>query len=131
MPVQIGKILLVVGLCLQAYLLLLDKSTIASFQNDLASTLKRHQFIPNDIATFLTAYLHIIIASLLFTSILLLISKSNLSKILIIIGLCGLLFSKYGLIFKIPSFKERTFWQIIAVIGGVLYLMGIERVDRK
>ena len=46
MVATVGKILIVVGLCLQAYLLLTDKSTINNFQKELTSTISHLKFIP-------------------------------------------------------------------------------------
>ena len=78
----------------------------------------------------LQQYLHAVIAACFFSSLLILVSKSTLSKIIVLVGLLALLITKYDVFHKIPAYKERPFWQLLALIGGVVYLMGIERGER-
>ena len=125
MAASVGKVLIVVGLCLQAYLLLTDKPTIQTFQKELASTISHLKFITPEMSSFLHRYLHAVIAACFFSSIMILVSRSTLSKLIVLVGFLLLLVGKYDIFHKIPAYKERSFWQLLALIGGVIYLMGI------
>lgn len=131
MSVFVGRVLIAVGLCLQAYLLLADPATIAGFRKELATTIGHHKFISAQLAAILKDYLHIAVASLLFSSVLMVVSKSLFSKLLVLVGLALLIMARYDPLHRVPGFKERSFWQLTAIMGGVVYLMGIERTSRK
>ena len=131
MSVFVGRLLIVVGLCLQAYLLLADQPTITGFKKELATTIGHHKFIPPQLAAILKDYLHIAVASLLFSSVLMVVSKSVFSKLMVLMGLMLLMLARYDPVHRVPGFKERSFWQLAAMMGGVIYLMGIERTSRK
>ena len=91
----------------------------------------RHSEILEGFAPLLIAYLPILTVSFLYGSILILISRSFFSKFITLLGIAILMIIRYDPFYRLPSFKDRSFWQLLAIAGCVIYLMGTEKPQRE
>lgn len=122
----VGKLLIAVGLCFQAYTLYEDKASAVAFDSRLATVLKSCDCIPADIQAHLKEYLRLVVVGLLGFSSLMVFFKSALLKLPVLLGLVTLFVLRNAPFTSIPTFKDHAFWESLAVIGGVIYLMGAE-----
>lgn len=106
----LGKLLVVVGICFEAYTLYVDKSSATSFDARLTPILKALDFIPVDIQGYIREHLRIAIVAFLGSSPLIVFFRSILTKFPSLIGLVTLLLNRYYPLNAIPSFKEQKFW---------------------
>ena len=67
-----------------------------------------------------------IIVALLASSVLMLAIQAPFVKILVLLGLIAHLFVMFNPTHKVPGLKSHGFWQELAIIGGVIYLMGAD-----
>ena len=123
----VGKVLIVTGLCFQAYLLF-DSATISNdFDQKLQAALTVCDCIPKDIAIHIMAYARFVVIGLLASSILMLISSVGIFKIFIILGLSTILYIQHQPFNKVPCFCQNIdFWTKIAFIGGMMCLLASE-----
>jgi len=52
--------------------------------------------------------------------------RSCLVKLPVLLGLVTLFVVRNSPFTTIPTFKDHAFWESLAVIGGIIYLMGAE-----
>ena len=58
------------------------------------------------------------------------ISRAIFFKMLVLMGLISLLVIKHFPIKKLPPFDNVQFWEAVAIVGGIVYLMGAD-AERK
>ncbi len=126
----IGKFLIAVSLCFQAYVLFSDVNAISIFNKQLQTVLTSCDCIPPNIAALLEQHIRYLIVGFLACSALMVISRSSFFKLLVLIGLTSLLIIKHHPIKTIPRLDNMHFWQSLAIVGGIIYLMGAD-VNRK
>ncbi len=122
----LGKLLIAVGILFQAYTLYEDKATAATFNTKLATCLKTCDMIPAEIRAHIQEHLRLVIVGMLACSGLMVFLKTWLLKLPVLIGLVTLLWMKYWPLTAVPSYKDQEFWGAVAVIGGIIYLMGAD-----
>lgn len=122
----VGKLLIALGLCFQAYTLFQNKATATQFDTRLATVLTSCDCIPAEIQTHLRQHLRLVVVAFLGFSGLMVLVRSCLVKIPVLLGLVTLLLVKYWPITAVPSYKDQPFWQLLATIGGIVYLMGAD-----
>ena len=122
----LGKFLIAVSLCFQAYILFEDNNTITLFNKQLQVVIAHCDCITHDIAILLQQYLRYVIIGLLASSALMVISRSIIFKFFVLLGLVSLLLIKHHPIKYIPRLDNIQFWESIAIIGGIIYLMGAD-----
>lgn len=122
----LGKLLVAVSICYQAYLLFDDKKTATSFDTHAAATLKTLAFIPTDFSGLLLQHLRLAVVGLLAFSGLAVLVRSAIVKVPVVLGLLVLLFVNHWPITAVPSFRDYEFWQLVATIGGYVYLLGAD-----
>ncbi len=127
----LGKLLVAIGICFQAYLLFEDKTTATSFNSRLSTVLSSCDCIPAEIKVHLKEHLRLVVVALLGFSALMIFIRSCLVKIPVLLGLVTLFIVKYYPITAVPSFKDHAFWQLVATIGGIIYLMGADTCSPK
>lgn len=120
----LGKLLIAVGLCFQAYTLYEDKASATAFDSRLATVLKSCDCIPADIQAHLKEYLRLVVVGLLGFSSLMVLFKSALLKLPVLLGLVTLFVVRNYPFTTVPGFKDHAFWESLSVIGGIIYLMG-------
>ena len=67
-----------------------------------------------------------VVAGLLGASVLMVVSRATIFKVSVLLGLLAILFIKHHPIKKIPGFDNVPFWEHIAIIGGIVYLIGAD-----
>ena len=122
----VGKLLIATGLCLQAYMLFDNPVVVEAFNTKLATLLSSCQCVPPEAQVLLKEYLRFVIVGLLAMSIPMVVLRSSFIKILVLLGLATLMFVRRHPLTEIPSFKEHTFWESIAILGGLIHLIGVE-----
>ena len=122
----LGKLLIAVGLCFQAYVLLDNPTVAEAFNTKLAAVLSSCNCIPAEIQAHIREHLRMVVVGLLSCSILMVFLRSCFIKFLVLLGLGTLLYVRHHPLTQIPSFKDQLFWESLAVIGGIIYLMGAE-----
>ena len=122
----LGKFLMAVSLCFQAYILFEDNNTITLFNKQLQVVIGNCDCITPDIAILLQQYLRYVIVGLLSMSALMVVSRSIIFKFFLLLGLVSLLFIKHYPIKHLPRLDNIQFWEAIAIIGGIIYLMGAD-----
>ena len=66
------------------------------------------------------------IVGLLGCSALMVVTRTMFFKLLVLIGLVALTMVKHHPIKKVPHFDNIPFWEAVAIIGGMVYLMGAD-----
>lgn len=121
-----GKLLVALGLCYQAYTLFENKATASPFDDRVATVIKSCDFIPTDIQQHIKAHLRLAVTAMLAFSALMVVFRSCWIKLPVLAGLIITFFVRHWPITTVPSFKDLAFWELIATIGGIIYLMGAE-----
>ena len=127
---SLGKFLIAVSLCFQAYILFSDSNTINLFNKQLNTLLTKCDCISTQVAQLLQQHLRFVIVGLLASSALMVISRAIFFKMLVLMGLISLLVIKHFPIKKLPPFDNVQFWEAVAIVGGIVYLMGAD-AERK
>lgn len=122
----LGKLLIAVGICFQAYTLYEDKPTALAFNTRLDTVLKSCDCISAEIQAHIKQHLRLVVVGLLACSGLMVLFRSCLLKFAVLLGLSAVFIVKYWPITAVPSFKDHAFWESLAIIGGIIYLMGAE-----
>ena len=122
----LGKLLVALGICFQAYTLFESKSAATSFDNRLNTVLTACNCIPADIQAHIKAHLRLVVVGLLGFSALMVLVRSCFVKIPVLLGLVIVFLVRYYPLTAVPSFKERALWELVATIGGIIYLMGAD-----
>lgn len=120
----VGKLLIMTSLCIQAYLLLNDNSTSKNFDSNAGKMVASCSFLNN--LHLPIQYYRLATIGLFFLSALMIFKKWVILKVFPLIGLLLNLMIVFHPINKVPSFSKTDFWQHIAVIGGIIYLMGAD-----
>lgn len=126
-----GKLLVAIGICFQAYLLFEDKASATAFNSRLGTVLNTCDIIPADIKDLLKTHLRLAVVVMLGFSALAILVRSCLVKIPVLLGLATLFIVRYYPITTVPSFKDHAFWELVATIGGVIYLMGADTCSKS
>lgn len=121
-----GKLFIAIGLCFQAYVLFDNPEVANAFNSKLASALSSCDCIPADIQAQIKEHLRLVVVGLLGCSALMVIIRSSFFKLLVILGLGILIWVNNHPLRQIPTFKDYRFWESLAILGGVIYLMGAE-----
>jgi hypothetical protein len=123
-----GKILIVVSIIFEAYLLYADKSAIDSFDKQLGQALTGCECLTPDILKLIKEHLRLVVAGLLASSALIVPFKCWSLKLPAFIGLSLLLWIEHHGVFKtIPNealLRNTAFWHSLGVIGAIIYLAG-------
>lgn len=123
----LGKLLIAVSICFQAYQLYEDRATATAFDARLATVLKSCDYIPADIQAHIKQHLRLVVVGLLASSALMVFVRSCLIKFAVFLGLVTLFVLRNWPFTGIPSFKDQAFWESLAILGGIMYLMGAEK----
>lgn len=125
-----GKILLAISLSFQAYLFLNDPTIIKGFNADLTDALAGCDCLGAQVTQLLHQYLRFVVVGLLFSSVLMAVTKFCIFKVTVLLGLLVILWTENHQLCKTtPSLNllaNQELWELVAVIGGVIYLMGAE-----
>ena len=126
----IGKLLIALGLCFQAYMLYSNPTVANTFNERLAIVVGSTNAIPSETKPLLLQHLRLVVVGLLACSALMVVVRSFLIKLFVLTGLVILLLVPNHPLSKVPSFHDHAFWESLAIIGGVIYLMGAESAPR-
>jgi hypothetical protein len=122
--VLIGKLIIAITLCFQAYVLLTDSAVISAFSKETVGMLTTCNCIPPNIGDLIKQYLRFVVIGLLFSSGLMVIFKTCIFKILVLLGLIlTFIVENHGLR-AIPKIGNSEIWQQVAIIGSIIYIMG-------
>lgn len=122
----LGKLLIAIGICYQAFVLYDSLAASTAFNAKLTVLLSTLSFIPADIKLHIVAHLRLVVVGFLGCSAIMVISRSCFWKTLVLLGLVIVMLVNYYPIKKVPSFTDTKFWESLAIIGGIIYLMGAE-----
>lgn len=122
----LGKLLIATSLCLQAFVLYSDASTATAFNSQANDMIKSWSHLPYQTLLPFLPHLRYLTCGLLTLSALMVFTRITLIKFLVLVGLIINLFVVYNPLKKLPGFNHNDFWQDIAIIGGVIYLMGAD-----
>jgi hypothetical protein len=123
----VGKLLIALGLCYQAYLLFEHKATVTTFDNQLTTSLKSCHIIPAEIQAHLKVHLRlVVVVALLGFSGLMVFFRTAILKIPVLLGLFTLFYLRHFPLTVIPSYRDHAFWELVATIGGVIFLLGAD-----
>ena len=122
----LGKLLIVVTLCFQAWLLFENKTLATEFDNKLTQAVTACHCIPSNIAGLLIQYGRFVILGLLGSSAFMLVAKCWGIKLMVLIGLIASLWIEHQPFTKFPCVGCATFWAKVSTIGALIYLMGAE-----
>lgn len=122
----LGKVLIVAALCFQAWLLHSNTVISTEFHAKLTIALKSCDCIPADISTHILAHGKHILMGLLGSSVLMLVSRCWVFKIFVILGLAAQLYLEHMPFKNFPHINNLQFWTQVALIGGIIFLMGRE-----
>lgn len=106
----LGKLLVAVGICFEAYTLYHDKSSATSFDTRLVPILRSCDFVPADIQGHIKEHLRLVTVAFLGFSALMVLFRSCLVKLPVLFGLVILAVNRYYPLTAIPSFKDHKFW---------------------
>lgn len=125
-----GKLLIVVSIIFEAYLLYADKSAIDSFDKQLTQAISGCDCLTPDIQKLIKEHLRLVVAGLLASSALFVFFKCWGFKLPAFLGLSILLWIEHHGVFRtIPTtalLKNTAFWHSLGVIGAIIYLAGAE-----
>lgn len=123
-----GKLLVAIGICFQAYTLFESKSAATTFDNRLNTVLAACNCIPADIQQHIKAHLRLVVVGLLAFSGLMVFVRSCFVKVPVLLGLLIVFLVRYYplAVPNFTTFKDRPYWELVAIIGGVIYLMGAD-----
>jgi len=122
----LGKLLIAVGICFQAYTLYEDKTAALAFDTRLATHFKSCNWFPAETTALILQNLRLVVVGLLASSALMVLFKTAFFKFTVFLGLALTFYIRHWPITAIPSFKDHAFWEQLAIIGGIIYLMGAE-----
>ncbi len=122
----VGKLLIALGLCYQAYTLFENKSTATTFDSQLTTALRPLHVIPADIQLLIKTNLRLIVVGLLGFSALMVFFRTAILKIPVLLGLLTWFWLRYLPLAAIPSFTDHAFWQLVSTIGGIIFLIGAD-----
>ena len=122
-----GKLLIAIGLCLQAYLLFDNEGIAQNFNINLSKILDSCDCLPPILVPLLKQHLRIIVVVLLSFSGIMVFTRSSFIKLLVLIGFLTLSYIRHYPITKLPPLANNIFYEHIAIIGGIIYLMGADR----
>jgi hypothetical protein len=122
----VGKCIIALSLCLQAYLLFQSEPTIKLFNQQLARLLSSCECMPVEVALHVQQHFRFVVIGLLASSVLMIISRSVLPKIFALLGVVAMFAIKNYPLGKLPSIDDISFYQSLALVGGILYLLGAD-----
>ena len=88
--------------------------------------MKSWTFIPFAAVQPILPHLRLITVGLLASSALMIFVRLSLIKFLVLLGLLINLFVSYNPTKRVPKFSNTAFWQDLAIIGGIVYLIGAD-----
>lgn len=127
----VGKLLIVVSIVFQAYLLFSDAETANQFNTKLSAALTACICIPPNVAAFIQQHARLAVVCLLSSSALMLVFRWCIVKVFVLLGLLTILYIEHQPFTKVPCVGCQAFWQKVAVIGGIIYLMGRDCCFKK
>jgi hypothetical protein len=126
----LGKLLIVASIVFQAYLFFADKQTTAAFDRQLVQALSACNCLSPEIQALVKQHLRLVVAGLLASSVLFLVSRCWLLKLPALLGLGLLLWVEHHEVFRsVPTWAivENTgLWHSLGLLGIVIYLIGAE-----
>lgn len=120
----IGKVLIITALCFQAWLLHSNTAIATEFTTKLTAALVSCKTLPSNISSQLLTHGKHIMMALLGSSVLMLISKCWLFKVFVLLGLVAQFYLKHMPLKGFPTLENIDLWTQVALIGGIIYLMG-------
>lgn len=90
-----GKLLLAISLSFQAYLYLSDPTIIKGFNTDLTEALSGCDCLGAQVTQLLHQYLRFAVIGLLFSSVLMAVTKFCIFKITVLLGLLTILWTEH------------------------------------
>lgn len=121
----LGKAILAGSLCLQAWVLFSDAEAGNNFDSKAKTMILSCPYM-SSVAEPLIQNLRMIVVGLLFSSALMIAVRWCIVKFLVLLGLVINLLVMWDPITKCPGLKNTGFWQDVAIIGGIVYLMGAD-----
>lgn len=122
----VGKLLVALGICFQAYTLFESKSAATVFDNRVNTLLHSCHCIPAEIQGHIKAHLRLVVVGLLGFSALMVLIRSCFVKVPVLLGLLIVFLVRHYPLTAVPSYKDHAFWELVATIGGIIYLMGAD-----
>lgn len=123
----LGKLLIAAGIGFQAYALYEDKASATNFDTRLSATLAScGDVMPAEAQTLLKQHLRLVVVGLLAFSGLMVFFRSCWLKVPVLLGLAITFVLQHYPFKTMPSYKDQAFWGGLAIIGGIVYLMGAE-----
>jgi hypothetical protein len=120
----VGKFLVAAALCFQAWLLFSNTAIIAEFDVKLGVALTTCSCIPANISALILQHGRLVMVGLLGTSALMVVMRCWLIKVLVILALSAQLYLEHQPFNKIPNLNNIQLWTQVALIGGLIYIMG-------
>ena len=127
----LGKLLIAVGLCFQAYLLFDNEGIAQNFNINLSKILGSCDCLPPMLLPLLQQHLRIVVVVLLSFSGIMVFTRSSFIKFLVLIGFLTLSYVRHYPITKLPPLSNNIFYEHVAIIGGIIYLMGADRSNAR
>lgn len=122
----IGKLLIATGLCFQAYLLLTNQVRALEFDGGVSRVLASYDYLSPDSSQLLRNHFRLIIVALLSSSGLMIFTRNLLIKFLVLLGYLLLSYCYNHPLTQLPPISEMGFYENLAIIGGLTYLMGAD-----
>jgi hypothetical protein len=122
----LGKLLIVVSLVFQAYILFENQTVAKEFNAKLLAALETCKCIPDHIAGHILEHGRLVVAVLLASSALMILSRCWFFKLWPLVGLSVLLYIEHQPFTKIPCIGCSRLWEKVAIIGAIIYLMGVD-----
>lgn len=122
----IGKFLIAISLCFQAFVLYSDPVLALNFDKQAVDLVKSSQNLNYQSIAYLIPHIRLLTCGLLVLSALMVFFKYSLIKFFVLLGLIINLIVIYNPFKKIPGLSNTGFWQEVAIIGGIIYLMGAD-----
>lgn len=122
----LGKLIIVVSLVFQAYVLFENQTVAKEFNAKLLAALEACKCIPDHIAGHILEHGRLAVVSLLGSSVLMVLMRCWFFKVLPLLGLSVLFYIEHQPFNKIPCIGCVRLWENLAVIGAIIYLMGAD-----
>lgn len=123
----LGKLLIALGLCFQAYLLFSNATIAGNFNSSLTKILVSCDCVPAHVKPLIQQHLRMVVVGLLGLSALMVAVRASFIKILVVIGYVTLVYVRFYPLKQLPPLSDTAFYENVAIIGGLIYLIGADR----
>lgn len=122
----VGKLLIAIGLCFQAYLLFSNPPVAQNFNTVANKILGSCDCLPPNVVSILKQHLRMAVVVLLGFSGLMVVTRNTFIKFLVLLGYLIFSYVRHYPITQIPPLTDHSFYENLAIIGGIIYLMGAD-----